>query len=93
MYGRTDFWTRIDERDSAQAIEKSLTADFEGSHVLFANDSHNLTGVPSLALAGLLFPEAEPRREMLEGTMTLVSIDAARKLIGFEPEFSVGRWF
>ena len=93
MYGRTDFWTRIDERDSAQAIEKSLTAGVEGSHVLFVNDSHNITGVPSLILASLLFPEAEPRRVKLDGTNTLVSIDAARRLIGFEPEFSVARWF
>ena len=93
VIGRTDFWTRIDERDAAQAIEKGLTADFEGHHAVFVNDSHNLAGVPSITLAELFFPEARLRREQLEGTRTLVSIDAARKLIGFEPEHSVARWF
>jgi len=92
VFGRTDFWTRIDERDSAQAVEKSLAAELEGCHTLFVNDSHNITGVPSATLAQLFFPEAQARAEKLTGTSTMVSIDAARKLIGFEPEFSVGRW-
>jgi nucleoside-diphosphate-sugar epimerase len=89
----TDFWTRIDERDAAQAVERSITADYEGSHPLFINDTHNITGVPSLALARLFFPEARLDEERLSATSSLVSIDAARKLIGFEPEHSVGRWF
>jgi hypothetical protein len=92
MAGRTDFWTRIDTRDSAQAVHKGLCADYEGCHTLFANDSHNYTGVPSLSLARLFFPEAEAREEHLPGTATLVGIDAARRLIGYEPEHSVGRW-
>jgi len=92
MLGRTDFWTRIDERDSAQAVERSLRGEYEGSHALFVNDNHNITGLPSLALAQLFFPEAAARAEDMPGTATLVAIDAARKLIGFEPEFSVGRW-
>jgi nucleoside-diphosphate-sugar epimerase len=92
MVGRTDFWTRIDERDSAQAIEKGLTAEYEGYHTLFVNDTHNYTGVPTLALAELFFPEAVLHSEKLSGTSTLVSVEAARAFIGFEPEFSVERW-
>ena len=92
LVGRTDFWTRIDERDSAQAVERSLMADVDGCHTLFVNDSHNYTGVPSVTLARLFLPEAEVREEALPGTASLVSIEAARKLIGFEPEHSVGRW-
>jgi hypothetical protein len=91
MAGRTDFWTRIDERDSAQAIEKSVTAAYDGCHTLFVNDSHNMTGVPSLPLAELFFQEAELQRERLGGYATLVSTDAAQALIGFEPEHSIGR--
>ena len=89
---RTDFWTRIDERDSAQAIEKAIVGDYEGSHPLFVNDTHNVTGVPSLELARLFFPEAVLHEERLQGCSSLVSIDAARALLGFEPEHSVGRW-
>jgi NAD(P)-dependent dehydrogenase (short-subunit alcohol dehydrogenase family) len=93
MLGRTDFWTRIDCRDSAQAVEKSLRAEYDSCHVLFINDSHNFTGMPSLQLARLFFPEAAMDGEALSGTSTLVSIAAARALIGYEPEHSVGRWF
>jgi nucleoside-diphosphate-sugar epimerase len=91
MATRNDFWAAVDARDSAQAFEKALTAPYDGSHVLFVNDSHNRSGVPSRELAETFYPEAEIRGE-LEGTTTLVSIDAARALLGFEPEYSVGRF-
>jgi NAD(P)-dependent dehydrogenase (short-subunit alcohol dehydrogenase family) len=92
VVGYTDFWVRIDERDSAQAIDKALSAEYEGYHTLFVNDNHSYTGVPSLALSKLFFPEAKLHAEKLSGTSSVVSVDAARKLIGFAPEFSVGRW-
>lgn len=93
MQGMTDFWTRIDERDSAQSVERALLANLQGSHTFFVNDSHNFTGLPSLTLARLFFPEAECREEALSGTSTLVSNDAARELLRYEPEYSVSRWF
>ena len=92
MAGYTDFWVRIDERDAAQAVEKSLTAAFEGHHTLFVNDDHSYTGVPSLELAKLFFPEARVDEEKLRGTSSVVSVEEARRLIGYAPEFSVGRW-
>ena len=90
---RTDFYTRIDERDAALAVERGLISEYEGSHVLFANDSHNVTGLPSETLARLFFPEAEVRSAALAGTASLVSTEKARRLIGFAPEHSVGRWY
>jgi nucleoside-diphosphate-sugar epimerase len=85
---RNNFWTGIDERDSALAIECGLAADYEGSHPLFINDSHNVTGMPSETLARLFWPEVVERKRPLEGTEAVVSIDRARQLIGFEPEYS-----
>jgi len=38
MYVLEGSVTMVDERDSAQAIEKGLAADYEGSHVLFINE-------------------------------------------------------
>ena len=87
---RSNFWTYIDTRDSAQAFEKAVVADYEGSHPLFVNDSHNAVGVPSATLASLFYPEANAN---LRGTDTLVSIEQARSLIGFEPEYSVSRFY
>jgi len=92
MEGRSDFWTRIDERDAAQAVEKGLMASYSGCHPIFVNDDHNVAGVASEELARLFFPEAGRARPLV-GTESLVSIERARGLIGFQPEHSVGRWF
>ena len=92
MFGYSNFWASIDARDSAQAIERGLLAEYEGSHPLYVNDSHNSAGVPTRKLVALFYPDV-PLRRPLEGTETLVSIDEARDLMGFEPEFSISRWY
>lgn len=81
-------WTLIDVRDSVQAIEKSLTARFEGSHPLFINDTHNFLQYDVRTLTGLFFPDADWKEE-LTGQESPISIQKASDLIGFEPEFSV----
>lgn len=90
MTNRVNFFTMLDERDSAQAIEKSLTAPVEGSYALFVNDRYNWSGIPSKTLAELFYPDVQTFKKELAGTESLVSIDRARQLIGFEPEFSFG---
>ncbi len=92
MFGYSNFWASIDARDSAQAIELGLTADYEGSYPLWVNDSHNSAGVPTQTLAEVFYPDV-PLKRSLEGTESLISIDKARQLIGFEPEYSISRWF
>jgi nucleoside-diphosphate-sugar epimerase len=87
-FGRSNFWASIDARDSAQAIEKALLADYEGSHPLFINDSHNFVGIDSHMLAETFFPEVTTWKRAVQGTESLVSIDKARQLIGFKPEYS-----
>jgi NAD(P)-dependent dehydrogenase (short-subunit alcohol dehydrogenase family) len=90
MSNRVNFFVALDERDSAQAIEKGLTASYEGSHTLFINDSRNWSGVESKVLAALFYPDVKKIKKELVGDETLVSIDQARRLIGFEPEYSFG---
>ena len=92
MFGRSNFWASIDARDSAQAIEKGLLADYQGSFPLFINDSHNFSGIETETLAGLFFPGVKTRKRPIEGTESLVSIDKARALLGFEPEHSIHDW-
>ena len=85
---RFNFWAYIDERDAAQALERGVTADYEGSHPLFANAENNSLGYDSSKLAELFFPEVEASQRQLSGTQSLVSIEQARALIGFAPEFA-----
>lgn len=91
-FGYSDFWTILSGEDTAQALEKAVLADYEGSHALFVNESENLAGVESELLIRLFFPEAA-RQRPLRGSEALVSIEKARRLLGFEAEYSVGRWF
>lgn len=90
MMNRVNFFTLLDERDSAQAMEKGLLADFTGSHTLFVNDSQNWTGIESKIIADLFYPDVKTFKKELVGTETVVSIDRARELIGFEPEYTYG---
>ncbi len=90
MGSRVNFFTCVDERDSAQAIELGLTAPYEGSHSLFVNDDQNWTGVPSATLAELFYPDVSEIKRPLEGGATLVSIERAKKLLGFKVEYTFG---
>lgn len=91
-FGREDFWASINVLDAAQAIEKGVTAEYEGSHPLFVNDSHNSVGVDSELLVAYCFPEVTTWKRRVVGSETLVSYDRARALIGFEPEHLISRW-
>jgi nucleoside-diphosphate-sugar epimerase len=87
MFGRSNFWTSLDVRDAAQAAEKGLLVDYEGSHAIYITDARNFVGFPSEELVRIFFPEVTARKKPLDGVETLVSIEKARNLIGFEPQY------
>lgn len=89
---RHNFWTYLDGRDAAQAVDRSLTGSYEGAHVLFITDSHNNVGLPTRRLAELFYPRVGLWKRNVEGTESLVSIDRARKLIGYAPQHSLRRF-
>jgi len=91
-FGRSDFWALIHVEDAAQAFEKGLTGEYEGSHPLFVCDEENSVGVPSRELAGYFFPEVSAWKREVEGTASLVSTEKARSLIGFTTENSMRAW-
>ncbi|MBN2004552.1 MAG: NAD(P)-dependent oxidoreductase [Anaerolineae bacterium] len=87
-FGRNDFWTNLDVRDAAQAIEKALVAGYESSHPLWVVNTHNTMGLPSRELAALMYPDVKTWKRPVPGDESLISIDKARAMIGFEPEYS-----
>ncbi|MFW6291895.1 MAG: NAD-dependent epimerase/dehydratase family protein [Spirochaetota bacterium] len=89
MVEKVNFFTYIDEVDSAQAIAKSVTAEYEGSHPLFVNARRNSIGLPAEEVAKLYAPDELTVRPSRPGDDTIVSIDRARKLIGYEPEWEI----
>lgn len=88
MITRNNFWALIDERDAAQAVEKGLSADYEGAHPMFVSDHRNTAGVESEELLRLFFPNVTARKRKIIGRESLVSIEKARRITGFWPEYS-----
>jgi len=85
FFGYTDFWSILSVEDAAQAFEKSLLAEFEGSHPLFVSESENAAGVESEMLLSIFYPDVAERRRPIPGNASLVSYERAQQLIGFEP--------
>lgn len=87
MHWKANLFVYLDELDSAQSIELGLTADYEGSHELFVNARRNSAGLPVADLARLFWPPVPEIRPQHEGDDCLVSIDRARDLLGFDPQW------
>jgi nucleoside-diphosphate-sugar epimerase len=80
-------WGYIDARDGAQAVRKALAADITGYDVFIVANADTCMTRPSAELAAEVFPEVPWTREV-SGTGTLLSIDKARRLLGYEPQHS-----
>jgi nucleoside-diphosphate-sugar epimerase len=82
-----NLWGYIDARDCAQAVRKALEVDFIGAdHFIIAN-ADTVMDEGSAELMKRVFPDVPLKREV-RGTETLLSIDKARRVLGYEPEFS-----
>ena len=88
-----NFLMFLDSRDLADAIVKSLNANFDGSHDLFIADDKNMLGVESAKLAALLYPGARVHYDQLQGYDALVDYRTAEKVIGFRAKHSVADYY
>ena len=82
-----NLWGYIDERDVARACELALTADVTGAVPLIIAAADTVMTTPSADLLAAVFPGV-PARRALAGHETLLAIDEARRVIGFEPRHS-----
>ncbi len=82
-----NLWGYIDGRDCAQAVRKSLHVEFVGAdHFIIAN-ADTVMDISSAELMARIYPDV-PIRGPLEPHQTLLSIEKARRVLGFEPEYS-----
>lgn len=84
---RWNLWGYIDARDGAQAARRALEFEATGVHVFVIANADTVMSTPSAQLAASVFPDVEVRRP-LSGTETLLSIDKARRMLGYEPQHS-----
>ena len=80
-----NLWGYVDARDVAQAARLSLTADVSGAEPFIVAASDTCMTRNSLDLMAEVYPDV-PIRESVEGRQTLLSIDKARDILGYEPE-------
>lgn len=82
-----NLWGYIDARDAAAAVRLSLEAKITGAHVLVIANADTVMTRSNDALLADVFPGVQRKREFAANE-TLLSIEKARKLIGFEPKHS-----
>jgi nucleoside-diphosphate-sugar epimerase len=80
-------WGYIDARDGAQAVRKALETDLRGYDVFIIANADTCMTRPSAELAAEVFPDVPWTREVA-GTETLLSIEKARRVLGYEPQHS-----
>ncbi len=87
MLRKWNAWGYIDARDGAQAVRRALELDATGYDVFIVANADTCMTTPSAELAAAVFPDV-PLTRTVEGTETLLSIDKARRVLGYEPEHS-----
>ena len=80
-----NLWGYIDARDAAQAIRKALEADLKGAEVFIIANADTVMARPNAELMAEVFPGV-PLRDGVGPNETLLSIDKARRLLGYAPE-------
>ncbi|SDO94844.1 UDP-glucose 4-epimerase [Microbacterium sp. ru370.1] len=81
-----NLWGYIDARDGAQAIERALQVAPAGFETFIIAAADTVMTRPNAELVAEVFPGVETR-ELGENT-TLLSIDKARRLLGYDPQHS-----
>jgi nucleoside-diphosphate-sugar epimerase len=84
---RWNLWGYIDARDAADAIDKALAVRGPGFERLIIANADSVMERDSAELAAEVFPDV-PLKRPLEGRETLLGIDKARRLLGWEPQHS-----
>jgi nucleoside-diphosphate-sugar epimerase len=82
-----NLWGYIDARDGAQAVRKALAYEATGVEIFIIANADTVMSRSSASLAAEVWPDVKVTRE-LGRHETLLSIDKARRLLGYEPEFS-----
>ncbi|WP_219418413.1 NAD-dependent epimerase/dehydratase family protein [Pseudonocardia nigra] len=82
---RWNLWGYIDGRDGAQAVRRALEHDGTGVEVFVIANADTVMSRSSAELAAEVYPGVPVTRELGEHE-TLLSIDKARRVLGYEPQ-------
>jgi nucleoside-diphosphate-sugar epimerase len=82
-----NLWSYIDARDGAQAVRRALELDITGTDVFIIANADTVMSRPNDELLDEVFPGVT-RKRPFGANETLLSIDKARRVLGYEPAFS-----
>lgn len=81
-------WPYVDVRDAARACRLALEADVSGHEAVFIAAADIRFDAPTEGLLRDVAPPDLIMRRPLPGSTTVISLDKAARLIGYEPRFS-----
>jgi nucleoside-diphosphate-sugar epimerase len=82
-----NLWTYIDARDAAQAIRKALEVKLRGAEVFGIANADSVMSRGNEDLLEAVFPKAR-RTRRIKPTESLISIDKARRVLGYRPQYA-----
>jgi nucleoside-diphosphate-sugar epimerase len=82
-----NLWGYIDARDAAQAARKALEAPLKGAEVFIIANADTVMMRQNAELMAEFYPDVPATKEVGPNE-TLLSIDKAQRLLGYEPRFS-----
>jgi nucleoside-diphosphate-sugar epimerase len=82
-----NLWGYIDARDGAQAVRRALDHQAKGRDIFIVANADTVMNRSSAELAAEVYPGVEIRKELGKHE-TMLSIDKARRVLGYEPEHS-----
>ncbi|SDL63628.1 Nucleoside-diphosphate-sugar epimerase [Glycomyces sambucus] len=82
-----NLWSYIDARDGALAIRLGLEREGTGKEVFVIASPDTVMSTPTVDLVAAHYPDLELKRPV-SGHETLLSIDKARRLLGYDPKHS-----
>jgi nucleoside-diphosphate-sugar epimerase len=82
-----NLWGYVDESHVAQSVRLALEADIAGADSFIIAAADTVMRRPSLELMAEVFPGV-PVRDGVQGNDTLLDIGKARRVLGYDPQFS-----
>jgi nucleoside-diphosphate-sugar epimerase len=82
-----NLWGYVDESHVAQAVRRALEADVAGAEAFIIAAADTVMRRPSRDLMAEVFPGV-PVKDDLDEHGTLLGIGKARRLLGYDPEFT-----
>jgi nucleoside-diphosphate-sugar epimerase len=82
-----NLWGYIDARDGAQAVRRAIQADFTGFEAFIIANADTVMSRSNISLLAEVFPGV-PTKGNLAANGTLLSIEKAKRMLGYSPQYS-----